>query len=101
VGGKEAIKKHWKAATVSGLVLSLTALIIAGFRILPVEIIGIVAGFLTMLTVYFIYRDKKGKQKENKPSFSHDIFKACLPFILLVIISLIVNIPSIKMKLES
>lgn len=101
VGGKEAMKKNWKAAIIAGLVLSFSAIFIAGFRILPVEIIGIVAGFLTMLTVYFIYRKKNGEKKEDKLTFNRDIFKACLPFILLIIISLIVNIPSIKIYLEN
>lgn len=101
VGGKEAIKRNWKAATISGLVLSMSALIIAGFRILPVEIIGIIAGLLTMVTVYLIYGRKNGTRSINKPKFNLEIFNACLPFILLVIISLVVNIPSIKMKLES
>ncbi len=101
VGGKEAIKIHWKAATVSGLVLSLSALVIAGFRILPVEIIGIVSGLLTMITVYLIYGKKNKAQPLKKLSFNLEILHACLPFILLIIISVIVNIPIIKMKLES
>lgn len=101
VGGKEALKKHWRGAIISGLVLSLSALLIAGFRILPVEIIGIISGLLTMLTVYFIYRRKNGDKTFEKPSFDKNVFQACLPFLLLIFISLIVNIPSIKMKLES
>ncbi len=100
VGGKEAVKKHWKPAILSGLVLSLSALAIAGFRILPVEIIGIVAGLLTMITVYLIYKRNNGTSL-NKPSFDREIFRSCKPFILLIIISLIVNIPEIKMKLEN
>lgn len=101
VGGKEAMKKNWKAATLSGLVLSLSALIIATFRILPVEIIGIIAGFLTMLTVYFLYRKKNGSREPEKSGFNREVFIACLPFILLIIISLVVNIPAIKIKLEN
>jgi len=100
VGGKEAIKKNWKAALVAGLVLSISALVIAGFRILPVEIIGIISGLITMITVYFIYRRHNSQEKAGI-SFNRDVFKACLPFILLIIISLIVNIPSLKMKLEN
>ncbi len=100
VGGKEALKNHWKAATISGLVLSLSALAIAGFRILPVEIIGIAAGLLTMITVYLIYKSKNASSL-NKPSLNREIFRSCMPFILLIIISLIVNIPSIKIKLEN
>ncbi|WP_353684130.1 L-lactate permease [Thermodesulfovibrio sp. 3907-1M] len=100
VGGKEAIKKNWKAALISGLVLSFSALIIAGFRILPVEIIGIISGLITMLTVYFIYR-RNNSQEQSRAVFNKEVFIACLPFILLIIISLIVNIPSLKTKLEN
>lgn len=99
VGGKEAIRRNWKSATLAGLVLSLSAIIIAGFRILPVEIIGIVSGMLTMITVYFIYR--RNNVEKERVSFNRDVFKACLPFILLILISLIVNIPSIKNNLEN
>lgn len=101
VGGKEAIKKNWKEGFISGVVLSGSALIIAWFRVLPVEIIGIVAGILTMLTVYFIYRRGNSIKGLNEPSFTKDIFVACLPFILLICISLIVNIPTVKIKLEN
>ncbi|MEN2994168.1 MAG: L-lactate permease [Thermodesulfovibrio sp.] len=101
VGGKEAVRKNWKAALISGIVLSGSALVIAGLRILPVEIIGIISGSLTMLTVYLIYRKNNNKEKHIRVSFDKEMFKACLPFILLVIISLIVNIPALKVKLEN
>ncbi len=100
VGGKEAVKKNWKEALISGLVLSISALIIAGFRILPVEIIGIISGLITMLTVYFIYR-RNNSQQQSRAVFNKEVFKSCLPFILLIIISFIVNIPSLKIKLEN
>lgn len=101
VGGKQAIKKNWKAALISGLVLSGSALVIAGFRILPVEIIGIISGLITMITVYFIYRKHNNRATDTNLPFNKEMFKACLPFILLIIISLIVNIPSLKMNLEN
>ena len=101
VGGKEAIKSNWKAALIAGLTLSISALVIATFRILPVEIIGIVSGLITMTVVYIIYKKHNGRQLENKPNFDKKMLNACMPFILLIIISLIVNIPFIKLKLES
>ncbi|MEN2986080.1 MAG: L-lactate permease [Thermodesulfovibrionaceae bacterium] len=101
VGGKEAIKRNWKAGVLSGLVLSGSALLIAWLRILPVEIIGVVAGILTMLTVYFIYREGNSTKRISKSFLSKDIFTACLPFVLLICISLIVNIPYIKTELEN
>lgn len=101
IGGKDAIKRNWKAGVVSGLVLSLSALFIAAFRVLPVEIIGIISGITTMIVVYFIYKKTHSNEKFERPRFSKDLFVACLPFILLIVISLIVNIPSIKIKLEN
>lgn len=101
VSGKEAAKKHWTAALIAGLVLSGSALVISIFRILPVEIIGIVSGLITMFAVYIIYRKNNNKEIVTKSVFNKKVFKSCMPFILLIITSLIVNIPFIKMKLEN
>ena len=102
IGGKEAMKKEFLAALLSGLVLSCTALALAYTRILPVEIIGICAGFATMLFVYFYYRNRKseGLQTEKR-SFDVETLRALSPLIILVIISAIVNIPSIKKFLSN
>lgn len=100
-GGKEAMKKNWKAALISGLVLSSSALFIAGFRILPVEIIGIASGLITMITVYQFYKGRNNEKLSIKDKFNIDLFYACLPFIILVTLSLIVNVPSLKSKLEN
>jgi lactate permease len=97
VGGKEAVSKHWKPALISGLVLSLSALIIAWLRILPVEVIGIFAGFLTMLFVNIYYRSKNNTiNNTERIRFNREVFRASSPFLLLVLFSLIVNIPKIK-----
>ncbi len=95
VGGKEAISKHWKPALISGLVLSLSALIMAWTRIVPVEVIGIFAGFLTMLFVNIYYRSKSSKDTQRL-TFNREVFRASSPFLLLILFSLIVNLPSIK-----
>jgi len=96
VGGKEALIKHWKPAFFSGLVLSLTSLIIAWLRILPVEVIGIFAGLSTMLFVNIYYRRKNKSSAHKNLTFNKELFRAFSPFFLLVIFSLIVNLPSIK-----
>ncbi|MEZ0343826.1 MAG: L-lactate permease [Caldimicrobium sp.] len=98
VGGKEAIRNHWVGAVLSGLVLSLSALLFAWTRIVPVEVIGIFAGLLTMLFVNMYYR-KKNNQKDNpkdKPSFSKELFVASSPIFLLILLSFVVNFPQIK-----
>lgn len=95
VGGKEALLKHWKPALISGLVLSLSALFMAWTRIVPVEVIGIFAGFLTMLFVNIYYRNKNNKDIQRL-SFNKEVFKSSSPFILLILFSLVVNLPDAK-----
>jgi lactate permease len=97
VGGKEALKKEFVPGVLSGLVLSCTALILAYTHVLPVEVIGIAAGFATMLFVYFYYRTKKREDiSEERSRFDAKTFRALSPLLILVVLSAIVNIPSLK-----
>ena len=92
VGKWEAIKKHWIGATVAGLVLSVTALILSFTRIVPVEVIGIFAGFATMVVSYLMYK----KNGEGEVKLDSNFLKAASPWILLFIFSLITNYPPVK-----
>ncbi len=92
VGKWEAIKKHWFVAVISGLSLSITALVLAYVKVVPVEVIGIFSGFVTMVVVYLIYR----KNGEGKVKLDTDFFKAASPWILLFVFSLITNYPPVK-----
>jgi len=80
LAANEAAKKHWTAALIAGLVLSGSALVISIFRILPVEIIGIVSGLITMLAVYIVYRKNNNKEIVTKSVFNKKVFKSCMPF---------------------
>ncbi len=100
IDGKESIKRNWKSALASGLVLSLTALAIAKFRILPVEVIGIVSGFATMICVYVIY--SRGRDKEAAGGrWDVELVRSIFPLILLIVFSFVVNIPFIKKSLAN
>ena len=102
VGGKEALKKEFVPGVLSGLVLSCTALILAYTQVLPVEVIGIAAGFATMLFVYFYYRTKKREDiSEERIRFDAKTLRALSPLIILVVLSAIVNIPSLKKFLSN
>ena len=92
VGKWEAIKRHWLGATIAGLTLSLTALFLAFTKIVPVEVIGIFSGLLTMIISYFIY--KRGS--EEKVKLDKEFLKAASPWILLFALSLITNYPPVK-----
>lgn len=101
IDGKDSVKKHWKAAIVSGLVLSLTAYVIAKFRLLPVEVIGIVAGLVTMIAVYLMFSKNGKTEKAAGSAWDAELLQAMFPLILLVVFSLVVNIPGIKKSLAN
>ncbi|NAZ29954.1 MAG: L-lactate permease [Caldimicrobium sp.] len=102
VGGKEALKKEFVPGVLSGLILSCTALILAYTQVLPVEVIGIAAGFATMLFVYLYYRTKKREDiPEERSRFDAKTFRALSPLLILVVLSAIVNIPSLKKFLSN
>ena len=94
VGRWEAIKKHWLVACIAGLSLSLTAFVLAYTKVVPVEVIGIFSGLVTMLVIYFIYRNRG--EREGKIRIDTDFFKAASPWILLFVLSLVTNYPPIK-----
>ncbi len=100
IEGKDSVKKHWKQALVAGLVLSLTSYVIAAFRILPVEVIGIASGFVTMVAVYFMF-SKNRKEKAEEHRWDADLVQSMFPLILLVVFSMVVNIPTIKKYLAN
>ncbi|OMH39925.1 L-lactate permease [Desulfurobacterium indicum] len=64
VGKWEAVRKNLIPAVVSGLVLSLSALTMAYTKIVPVEVIGVLSGFFTMIVIYFMFR--KSEKNRNK-----------------------------------
>jgi lactate permease len=92
VGKWEAIKKHWVGATIAGLILSLTALLLAFTKVVPVEVIGILSGLATMIVSYVMYR----RETEESIKLDGEFLKAASPWIFLFIFSLITNYPPVK-----
>ncbi len=99
INGMDSVKKHWKAGIVSGLALSLTALVIAKFGLLPVEVIGIVSGLVTMVVVYVMF--SRNGEKSEATKWDADLVQAVFPLLLLAVFSLVVNIPVIKKSLAN
>ncbi len=98
VGGNDALRRHWPAAFLSGLILSFTALFLAWTRIVPVEVIGILSGLSTMIFVNIYYR-RKNNQKEvstERPPFNKELLVASSPILILILLSFVVNFPPIK-----
>ncbi|WP_457568653.1 L-lactate permease [Desulfurobacterium sp.] len=96
VGRWEAVKKNFIPAVVSGLVLSLSALTMAYTKIVPVEVIGVLSGLVTMVVIYFMFR----KSKKTEVKIDAAFLKAISPWLLLFTFSLITNYPPVKKFLE-
>ncbi len=98
-GGKSALKDNWKGGFFSGLVLSLSALLLSYFRLVPVELIGIVSGLATMVFVYFYYKNNSNTTQES--FFQKELLVASSPFIILILVSFVVNIHGVRIYLSN
>ena len=52
VGKMEAIKSSWFPALMSGLVISLSALVLINWNLVPISIVGVIAGALSMASLF-------------------------------------------------
>ena len=98
IGGKESIKKGWILALASGLCIGISVLIFSFIRV-PILILGVIAGLLTMLVLYFLCR-KKGAIEEEKPLDWKSLSRALSPWLIVIIISLIISVPDITKYLK-
>ena len=95
VDGIKSIKKGFLSALLSGLVLGLSCLFFSITKIFPVQIIGTLSGFVTMIFVLIYQKitnaQKETAEEEKKPEMS--LLRAISPWILLFSFSLITNLP--------
>lgn len=80
-GGIGAIKRSWVPALLSGLVISLSALALVYFNIVPLSIVGVVAGALSM-TFLYIYNTVRAAVV-NKISVVPALVKAAILIVLI------------------
>ena len=52
VGRMEAIKRSWFPALMSGLVISLSAIVLIYWNLVPISIVGVIAGAMSMASLY-------------------------------------------------
>lgn len=106
VGGMEAIKRSWPPALISGLVISLTALALVYTNIVPLSIVGVIAGSASMVSLYLyhiacLYLQKK--EAPQQPAVADggvkvariSLAKAISPWVILIVLVGIVSIPQI------
>jgi lactate permease len=76
VGGLGAIKRSWLPALMSGLVISLSALIMVYWNLVPLSIVGVVAGGLSMVSLYIYNTVTSATNREAGATSSGAILKA-------------------------
>ncbi len=66
VGRMEAIRRSWFPALMSGLVISLSAIVLIYWNLVPISIVGVVAGAMSMASLY-TYNTIKTSVAKNTP----------------------------------
>lgn len=100
MGGKDSIRKGWIDALTAGLAIGIACLVFSIIGV-PVMIIGVLAGLVTMLVLYG-YSKFSGKL----PSFEtkldwKPLLVAMSPWLILITLALAASIPSITATLEN
>jgi lactate permease len=113
-GGTGAIRRSWLPALLSGLVISLSALSLVYWNLVPISIVGVVAGGLSMITLYLYTRARAllarkdaptrptaadgGTAAPSKPAMS--IARALSPWVILIVLVGVVGIPDVAAYLN-
>ncbi len=103
VGGRKSMRKGVAPAIVSGLALGLTCLAevsvdyVSGTQIIPLRVVGVVAGLVAMLSVYSLQRLKHTEKTEKPVGYPNrrEVLRSFSPWIILSILAVIVGIPQI------
>lgn len=110
VGGKQSMRKGAVPALVCGLALALACLgtvsldYFTGVEYIPLRIVGVIAGFTAMVSLY-VYQKlhppvTKAEKSAEYPKRS-EIFRSLSPWIILVILAAVVSIPQVDTWLRN
>jgi lactate permease len=115
VGGRESMKRGAAPAWVVGLSVAAIALGLAiinyatGREIIPIRIIGIVAGLLSMGTLILWQRTFRGREiaadverlRRENPIDSRALWRALSPWVILTILAAVVSFPGVNRWLSA
>ncbi len=108
VGGKKSVRKGWVPAVLCGLSIAVPCILFSKYRLIPVRIIGIVAGLICMLVLYGYQRFVSGGADDKEPEDEDEdtkeapgpldmgeLARALSPWIILVALAMIISHPSV------
>ena len=106
LGGMKSIRKGIVPAILSGLTISLACLAFSyidyyyAYEVIPIRIIGVLAGALTMLSLH-LYERIRGVKKEKSPPLGREELRCFSPLIILLTLAAIVSIPQVGSYLSA
>ncbi len=104
VGGVKSMKKGLVPGLICGLslaggcLISTSADYALGYELIPIRIVGVIAGLLTMLALTVYDRLGKVKNAETTPNSNvkrAEVWRSFSPFIILTILAAIVSVPAV------
>ncbi len=106
LGGMRSVRKGLVPAVLSGLTISLACLAFSYidfyllYEVIPIRIIGVLAGALTMVALH-LYERTRGVKKEKGPPMGKAELRGFSPLIILLVLAAIVSIPQVGAYLSA
>ena len=94
VGGRSSVRKGIVPAIVTGLVIGFSCLIF-GLLQVPVMLVGVLAGLVSMLVLYFLRNFKARPTSVPEPINRVETLRALSPWLILIALALVVSIPQV------
>jgi lactate permease len=104
IGGFKAIRRGLAPALISGLVISLSALGFIYFELIPVQVVGIASGLLSMLALVAYQKLARGRrqgagEQPRAPIAWLALLRAAAPWLLLIAAAAVISFPEISKAL--
>jgi lactate permease len=100
IGGTKSIRKGIVPALLAGLTISFACLTFSYidfyymYEVIPIRIIGVLAGALTMAALH-VYERLKGAKKEKSEHIGREELRCFSPLIILLLLAAFVSIPQV------
>lgn len=100
LGGVKSMRKGLVPALIAGLTISFACLLFSyvdfvyAYEVVPVRIIGVLAGALTMVALH-LYERVRGVTREKAPPICGNDVRCFSPLIILLLLAAVVSIPQI------
>ncbi len=99
VGGRDSVSKGFISAVLAGLSIAASCLAFGLLRV-PIMLIGVLAGLVSMLVLYSSHRLTEPKAAVSEPVDRLGTLRALSPWLILIALALVVSIPSVTNRLR-